>query len=546
MFSSMTEMIPQQTIVVAGDDNACIKSDVMCSSGAEKLESDLTQDKSDRGKDEAEIVVIRFAKHDPENPFDWRPAKKWLVVTVAQLYSASTAINATSYDSGAPSMQSTIPCSALAATSGLTSYLVLCGIAPLLLAPISEQFGRRGMMMASAVVFMLCYIPVAVAKEIWVIILFRGVQGAAASAGNSLVGGVVADVFAADTRGLPMTMFSFFVLAGQGVGAVIFGWVDMKLGFRWIAWINMIIAFVLTFTMYFLLVETRGSKILDDRARNLTKQTGVLHVADTESGGSSALMGQQTVGILDLLRTTASRPIVFLVTEPVVAALATWAALLWGVVFILYSAVPLIYAQYNFSYGQTGTTFVTVIIGAFFGVFLARWQDRLYQRDGAKTALGRAPPESRLYAACIGGLIVPISLFWFAWSGRPGVHWIVPTIALTFFNFGIFPIYLATFSYLADSYEQYGSSAIAAQSFLRNIFGGTFPLLTIPMYENLGYPEASTLLGALACAFSVLPFLLMAYGPQIRSRGRVAKQIARQQEIRAAEAARDAEEKVEV
>lgn len=77
-------------------------------------------------------------------------------------------------------------------------------------------------------------------------------------------------------------------------------------------------------------------------------------------------------------------------------------------------------------------------------------------------------------------------------------------------------------------------------------FSGTFPLFTIPMYENLGYPEASTLLGALACAFSVLPFLLMAYGPQIRSRGRVAKQIARQQEIRAAEAARDAEEKVEV
>lgn len=77
---------------------------------------------------------------------------------------------------------------------------------------------------------------------------------------------------------------------------------------------------------------------------------------------------------------------------------------------------------------------------------------------------------------------------------------------------------------------------------------GTFPLFTIPMYENLGYPEASTLLGALACAFSVLPFLLVAYGPQIRSRGRVAKQIARQQEMRAAEAARDAdvEEKVDV
>ncbi|KAF7974621.1 hypothetical protein HWV62_11598 [Athelia sp. TMB] len=527
------------TIVVTADDDTYVKSDAKISSVTTKLESDLTKETNNEST--TETVVIRFADPDPDNPFDWSTTKKWIVVSAAELYSASTAINVTSYDSGSPSMQTTLPCSALAATAGITSYLVLCAIAPLLLAPISEQFGRRGMMMASAVVFMLCYIPVAVAKEIWVIIFFRGIQGAAASAANSLVGGVVADVFAADTRGLPMTMFSFLILAGQGVGAVVFGWVDMYLGYKWIAWINMIIAFVMAVVMYFVLAETRGSKILEDRARRLTQETGVLHIADTESSGSSALLGQQNLGIWSLLRTTASRPIVFLITEPVVTALATWAALLWGVVFILYSSVPLIFAQYGFSSGQTGSTFVTVIIGAVFGVLAARVQDRLYQRDGAKTALGRAPPESRLYAACVGGLVVPVSLFWFAWSGRPEVHWIVPTIALVFFNFGVFPIYLATFSYLADSYEQYGSSAIAAQSFLRNVFGGVFPLFTIPMYSNLGYPLASTILGALACAFSVLPFLLMAYGPQIRSRGRVAKQIAKQQERRASEAIRERE-----
>jgi len=136
-------------------------------------------------------------------------------------------------------------------------------------------------------------------------------------------------------------------------------------------------------------------------------------------------------------------------------------------------------------------------------------------------------------------LVVPISLFWFAWSGRPEVHWMVPTVALVFFNSGVFPIYLATFSYLADSYEQYGSSAIASQSFLRNIFGGVFPLFARAMYTNLGYPQASSLLGALAFAFSIIPFLLMGYGPLIRKKSRVAKQIAWQQEKRAMEAERN-------
>ncbi|KIM74413.1 hypothetical protein PILCRDRAFT_828255 [Piloderma croceum F 1598] len=492
---------------------------------------------NDGSKSLADSVVIRFAEPDKDNPFDWRPAKKWATILTAELYSMVTAINATAYGEGITSMKRDLKCSNLAATAGLTSYLIVCAFAPLILAPISEQFGRRGMMLISSIVFTLCYIPQALAHNIIIVIVFRGLQGAAASSGNSLVGGVVADVFQADTRGVPMNVFSFLILSGQGLGAVIFGWVEMSLGFRWIAWINMILGSVMSIVVYFVLVETRGSKILEDRARQLTVRTGVLHIADTD--GSN----KEQRSMLELIKSTASRPIAFLLTEPVVAAIATWAALLWGVVFLLFSSVPLVYKQYGFSIGETGSVMVTAVIGAFFGTFAAMWQDHLYHRDGKLTPHGRAPPESRLYGACVGGVIVPISLLWFAWGGRPGVHWMVPSVALVLFNFGLFPIYLATYSYLTDSYEQYGSSAIAAQSFLRNLFAGLFPLFTDAMYHNLGYPHASSLLGGLAFTFSILPFLLMAYGPRIRKKSRVARQIAWQQDKRAAEAVRNIEEK---
>jgi hypothetical protein len=84
----------------------------------------------------------------------------------------------------------------------------------------------------------------------------------------------------------------------------------------------MMISGVMTIGVYFLLIETRGSKILEDRARRLTLQTGVLHIADTY--GSN----KEQKSILELIKSTASRPIAFLLTEPVVAAMATWAALL--------------------------------------------------------------------------------------------------------------------------------------------------------------------------------------------------------------------------
>lgn len=81
-------------------------------------------------------------------------------------------------------MRSTLHCSGLAVTAGVTSYLVACAFAPLILAPISEQFGRRGMMLISSFLFTLCYIPQALAPNIALVIVFRGVQGAAASAAN--------------------------------------------------------------------------------------------------------------------------------------------------------------------------------------------------------------------------------------------------------------------------------------------------------------------------------------------------------------------------
>jgi hypothetical protein len=56
------------------------------------------------------------------------------------------------------------------------------------------------------------------------------------------------------------------------------------------------------------------------------------------------------------------------------------------------------------------------------------------------------------------------------------------------------------------------------------------------MYKNLGYPQAPSLLGGLAFAFSILPFLLIAYREQIQQKSRVAKQIAWQQEGKAVQA----------
>jgi hypothetical protein len=79
-------------------------------------------------------------------------------------------------------------------------------------------------------------------------------------------------------------------------------------------------------------------------------------------------------------------------------------------------------------------------------------------------------------------------------------------------------------------YERYASSALAAQSFLRNTFAACFPLFSQQMYEKLTPKYASTLLAAIACVLGVVPFVLIKYGDRIRSHSRAALALQREEQ----------------
>lgn len=126
--------------------------------------------------------------------------------------------------------------------------------------------------------------------------------------------------------------------------------------------------------------------------------------------------------------------------------------------------------------------------------------------------------------------MAPIGFFIYAWTGRAGISPVAPIIGLLIFLTATYAIYLAVFSYIADCYARYSSSGLAAQSWLRNFFAGTFVLFAPAMYQNLTPPIASTVLGAIAAVLGICPFMLIAYGAKIRSKSRVARALQQEEE----------------
>lgn len=158
-------------------------------------------------------------------------------------------------------------------------------------------------------------------------------------------------------------------------------------------------------------------------------------------------------------------------------------------------------------------------VGALLSTFLSIYQEKVARHYGKISTT----PEGRLYFSCIESALLPIGLFWFGWSSFSSIHWIVPTLAVGCATMGIFSIYLAVFNYLADTYHCYASSALAVQSFCRNMLGGIFQLVTAAMFHRMTFAGASSFLGAVGAVLTIVPWVLVFFGPRIRARSKFAQ-----------------------
>ncbi|TXT06467.1 uncharacterized protein COLE_05798 [Cutaneotrichosporon oleaginosum] len=471
----------------------------------------------DFGEGPEEVVIIDWAPGNPENPFNWSPLRKWTAIVVLYYLVALTAINATSVGVMAPWGVPWFKTTYVGYALSVFMYLFGIAITPLVLAPMSELFGRNIIYQVTTLLNAVLFLPQALTHSHSGLLAARFFQGMASSVANSMVGGTVADLFEARERGLVMNLLAIVIFVAQALGGVVFGWVGLYLGVQWCYGIQAILAGVSVALNAALLRETRGDVLLSRRAQKLTRETGVRHMAAAET---------QKKSLRQMITVSAIRPLQYLLTEPIVTAISLWIGFAWGAVFLGTSSVLLVFGQYTDNPGLVGVSEITVAIGGILGFISNYHQEYLYQKACERSPTGKAAPEVRLYWATTAGLLFPLCMFVYAWTGQPQFHWMLPATFLSLSYWGIYVMYSSVFTYLADAYETYSSSAQASQSFMRNLLSSTFPLFARAMYMNLGYPIASTVVASCALALAACPTLIVMFGAQLRARSKVASAIA--------------------
>lgn len=447
---------------------------------------------------------------DPENPWNWSTGKRiyhtFIPASIAFVCTLASSI----YVPGRQDVMSDLGASPIVAILPYSLYVLALAVGPMLAGPSSEVLGRKAVYLVSIPIFALFTLGSGFSQNIASLTICRFFAGVFGSPGLSIGSATVADVWRPHERAIPMALYATTPFLAPSLGPVVGGYVTVGYGWRWTMWT------LIFFTIAFLapafgMHETYKARILTKRA----KRVGVSLPGSEQSALESAKV---------FLTVNLTRPIHMGLTEPIVGLFTLYIALNFAMLYSFFTVFEEIMQDvYGFSLSQSGLTFLGLGVGCIVGcaaiiilnLTLVKKQIRVSKENGGG---GRVSPESRLYIAMAGSILIPISLFWFGWTARSDIHWISPVAAEAFFGCGNLLIFMAATLYLTDTYgARYTASAMGANNLARYTVGCVFPLFVTYMYEALGIGWATSLFGFISLAMMPIPWVFYVWGPKLRA-----------------------------
>ncbi|OHW97022.1 major facilitator superfamily transporter [Colletotrichum incanum] len=448
---------------------------------------------------------------DPENPMNWRPVVKWVNILTISVISFLVPLVSSMLAPAVPQVMAEFGTTSKTFATFAVSIFVLgfaCG--PLLLAPLSEIYGRVPVYNATNTLFLAATVLCALSRGESMLLFSRFLSGFTGVATITIGSGTIADLMPRAERGRAVSVWSVGTILGPMVGPVIGGSLTENMGWRWMFWVISIVIGVVSIAAFFVLGETYPPVLLEKKAARLRKETGNFNYR-------SSLAPDYTPG--ELFRHSIVRPMRLLLCCPFVTIICAYVAVLYGTLYLLFATYSFVFSEvYDFSTVAIGLVFLPGGLGTLLGAcYVGIFSDRTLKR---RTAAGRAnAPEDRLapVIALPGALAFPAGMFAYGWCVESQVHWAASMAGTAVTGFGSIIVFTSIQTYLIDAFEGYAASAVGANAVFRGIAGALIPLSGLGLYETLGWGWGNSLLAFAALVFAPLPLVYGMYGAKIRS-----------------------------
>ncbi|KAK9240225.1 major facilitator superfamily domain-containing protein [Lipomyces kononenkoae] len=476
------------------------------------------KEKGNEEPDPDRYLVVFEGDDDPYCPLNWSFKRKGFTTMMYACCTFGPQFASSVYGPTVEDIAALYHVSDEVATLGVSLFLIGVGFGPMLFAPISEMYGRKLGVILPFFISGLFAIGVATADNLQTVLIMRFFQGLFGGAPVSNSGGVLGDIWRPEARGVALVCYAFVVAGGPTFATVIGAALAIsgKDGWRWTNYLCAIYTFTIAVISAISIPETYHPVLLSKKAKRLrlTTQNWAWHSRHDELD----------LSIHDIATKHLIRPFAMLMT-PIVAAMCTYAAFAYGILYLGVVAIPVEFRvvrqwQEVPSSLPSLAMFVGVLIGGCMNIYAGRRFGRLLQANN-----GKPIPEERLIATFVGCFLLPIGLFIFGWTSDPKYPWIAPVIGTAIMTTGFFTIFQGCLNYLVDTFLRFAASAIAAATFTRSCMAAAFPLFGNIMFNKLGVAWGASLIGFLAIAMIPIPFVFYRFGPEIRKRNPYSSQV---------------------
>ena len=295
----------------------------------------------------------------------------------------------------------------------------------MVLAPLSEYLGRRPIFIISYAIGLFFLLGTALVQDLGGFLALRFLNGLFAAVTIANLGGTIADLWDTHETGLAMSVFLWAAVGGSSSGYLLYSFVAQTHPWRDVFWAMLGIHGGLWIIMCATVRETRHTTILRVRAKKELKTRNVQNTPMTTdeepSPNKPSILAHYSAK--ELFQVALTRPLRFLTTEAIVIFLCLYNGYLYGLSFLLNGAFDIVYGEkgYGFNTIEVGLAFLGVFIGISLGPFTNLWQESYYHRRIAR-ANGKNIPEARVQLSMSAAIVLPISLFGFAWTCYTSIH----------------------------------------------------------------------------------------------------------------------------
>jgi DHA1 family multidrug resistance protein-like MFS transporter len=399
----------------------------------------------------------------------------------------------------------------------------------------------------------------------------RFLAGCFGAAPIAIVGGTYVDFWETIDRGIATAAFSGATFIGPVAGLVAGEFITKShLGWRWTAWITLIMAVFIGIIGLLTVPETFAPVLLKRKAEKLRHETKnwALHATIDETPIHARSLLEKyfskpwTVSIKSLFsccfetlmtsraclvilpltiwrishtnfvidafpRTHCEFPSCQLLSENTktdikkLIAMTLYSSLVYSILYLIFFAYPYSFQVVRgWKSGIASLPFLGIFVGIIIcSIYMAIDTKTRFQRELIRS---KKPvlPEARLPPMIIGSFILSSGLFWFAWTSDPNITWVPQVLSGIFIGCGIFLVFLPSQIYIVDTYLLNANSALAATACARALMAAGFPLFATQMYERLGVAWATSLLAFLCVAMIPFPILFYLYGEKLRMKGK--------------------------